>query len=265
MQIQVQIDTSGLRAGLRSEQQRLARVLRRTVNAAAFGALNEVREEIRTKFDRPTPWVLNGPYVVPAKDGDQFAGTEARIAWREFAGKGVPAQKILRAQIEGGARRLKSFERLIGLPSNRVAVPGRWAPLDAYGNIPGPFIVQVLSDLRLFGEVGFVANRVRTREETAAIRRIVRGTRQRARRSRFFMVPVGSEDRQLSPGIYRIDRQRGGAPLLVIAFVRAAQYRPRIAPARTAARYVEQNIAQLWRQGLAGTLPFYNPRTGISR
>lgn len=242
MQIAVQADTAGLRADLDNEKKRLARVLRRVVNAAAYGALDDVRTELRTKLDRPTPFVLRGPYVVPARDGDAFDGTEARVAWREF-GAVVSAEKVLRAQIEGGPRRLKRFERAIGLPANRVAVPGQWAPLDAYGNIPGPFIVQVLSALRLFGESGFRANR---RE----------GARLRRGQSEFFMIRPGDEDRRFAPGIYRVARERGGAPLLVIAFVRAAQYRQRIAPGQTVARHINENMTTLWQQGLTGTLPF---------
>lgn len=243
MQIGVEADVSRLRLELQREKNRYARTVRRVVNAAAYGALDEVRAEMGRVFDRPTPYVQRGPYVVPARESDEFGGAEARIDWREFAGKSIPAQKILRAQIEGGQRALKRFERAMGLPSNRIAVPGKWAPLDAYGNIPGPFLVQVLSALRLFGESGFRANR---RE----------GAKLRKGQSEFFMIRPGTEHRQLPPGVYRVAREMGGAPLLVIAFVRAGQYRARFAPARVAAESVQRNIGTLWEQGLARTLPF---------
>lgn len=247
MQLAIQADISRLKQDMERERNRLARVTRRVVNAAAYQALDDVREEMRRVFDRPTPYVLRGPYVVPARDGDQFSGTEARVAWREFGGKSIAAEKILAAQIEGGPRRLKRFERSIGLPANRVAVPGKWAPLDAYGNIPGPFIVQVLSALRLFGEQGFRANR---RE----------GARLRKGQSDFFMIRPGTEHRTLPPGVYRVAREMGGAPLLVIAFVRAANYRARFAPGRVVTKSVNSNIARLWEQGLAGSLPFRSAR-----
>jgi hypothetical protein len=240
-------DTSRLRLDLEREKNRYARTVRRVVNAAAYGALDDVRADMVRTFDRPTPFVKRGPYVVPARDGDQFGGTEARIDWREFGAGPVTARKVLRAQIEGGPRQLKRFERAMGLPSNRIAVPGKWAPLDAFGNIPGPFLVQVLSALRLFGESGFRANR---RE----------GARLRKNQSDFFMVRPGAEHRQLQPGVYRIAREVGGAPLLVIAFVRAGQYRARFAPARVAAESVQRNIGALWQQGLAGSLPFRRGR-----
>lgn len=243
MQLSITADVSGLRQQLESEKRRLARVTRRVVNAAAFGALDDVRDEMRKSLDRPTPFVLRGPYVVPARDGDQFGGTEARVAWREFGSGPVTAEKVLRAQVEGGPRRLKRFERLLGLPANRVAVPAKWAPLDAYGNIPGPFLVQMLSALRSFGESGFRANR---RE----------GARLRRGQSEFFIIRPDANDRRLSPGVYRVAQDMGGAPLMVLAFVRAANYRQRIAPGRTVSESVSRNIGQLWQQGLAGTLPF---------
>lgn len=247
MQLEFTADTGRLRQDMAREQARLARVTRRVLNAAAYQALDDVREDMRKKFDRPTPYVLRGPYVVPARDGDQFSGVEARVAWREFGGKSIAAEKILAAQIEGGPRRLKRFERAIGLPSNRVAVPGKWAPLDQYGNVPAGFIVQVLSALRLFGEQGFRANR---RE----------GAKLRKGQSEFFMIRPGAEHRSLQPGIYRVAREMGGAPLLVIAFVRAANYRARFAPGRVVAESVNANISRLWEQGLAGSLPFRSAR-----
>lgn len=243
MQLGITADISGLRQQLESEKRRLARVTRRVVNAAAYQALDDVRQEMDRQFDRPTPFVKRGPYVVPARDGDQFGGTEARIAWRDFGAGPVTAEKVLNAQIEGGQRRLKRFERAMGLPNNRVAVPGKWAPLDRYGNIPGPFLVQVLSALRLFGESGFRANR---RE----------GAKLRKGQSEFFMIRVGSEDKRLPPGVYRVAQEMGGAPLLVIAFVRAANYRARFAPGRIAVASVNENIGRMWEQGLSGTLPF---------
>ena len=248
MQLTFAADITRLRLDLARERARLARVTRRVVNAAAYQALDDVREDMQRKFDRPTPYVMRGPYVVPARDGDQFGGTEARVAWREFGGKAVPAEKILNAQIEGGPRRLKRFERAIGLPPNRVAVPGKWAPLDAYGNIPGPFIVQVLSALRLFGESGFRSNR---RE----------GAKLRKGQSQFFIIRPGAEDRRFPAGIYRVAQEMGGAPLLVIAFVRAANYRARFAPARVVAESVNANLPRLWEQGLAGSLPFRSARS----
>jgi hypothetical protein len=240
MQISVRFDTERLKQDLMREQQRVMSASRRAVYELAHRGVAAVKEEMRRVFDRPTPWVLNGAYVAPLREQNS-----ATVAWRPGGGsKAIPAEKILRAQIEGGARRLKRFERLIGLPANRIAVPGKWADLDQYGNIRAGQITKILSSLRLFGEQGYRANRSN---------RPSRGAR---RREEYFIIRPGSEHAQLWPGIYRVAQDMGGAPLLVIAFVRAAQYRPRFAPARIVAQTVARDAAQVWDLALRRQLPF---------
>lgn len=240
MQIAVQFDASRLKQGLAREQQRVVNASRRAIYELAHRSVADIRENMRSVFDRPTPWVLNGMYVAPLRE--QNAAT---VAWKPGGGsKAIPAEKILRAQIEGGARRLKRFERLLGLPANRIAVPGKWADLDQYGNIRAGQITKILSSLRLFGEQGYRANRSN---------RPSRGAR---RREEYFIIRPGTEHRQLWPGIYRVAHEMGGAPLLVIAFVRAAQYRPRFAPARIVAQTVARDAAQVWDLALRRQLPF---------
>lgn len=240
MRVAVQFDTARLRQDLAREQQRVANAARRAVYELAHRGVADVREEMRRVFDRPTPWVMNGVYVAPLRE--QNAAT---VAWKPGGGsKSVPAEKILRAQVEGGARRLKRFERLLGLPANRIAVPGQWAELDAHGNIRAGQITKILSSLRLFGEQGYRANRSN---------RPSRGVR---RREEYFIVRPGSEHAQLWPGVYRVAHDMGGAPLLVIAFVRAAQYRPRLAPAAIVSRTVQRDAAAVWDLALRRQLPF---------
>jgi hypothetical protein len=239
MRIGVAFDTARLRQDLAREQDRVLRATRRAVYELAHRSVAEIKAEMRQVFDRPTPWVLNGVYVAPRRDENS-----AEVAWKPGGGsKAIPAEKILRAQVEGGARRQKRFERLLGLPANRIAVPGKWAELDAYGNLKAGQIVKILSDLRLFGEVGYLANR-RNR------------SRGRRRRETYFMIPPGSEHPQLWPGIYRYANDMGGAPLLVIAFVRAANYRARLNPAAVIRRTVARDAGQVWNLALTRQLPF---------
>lgn len=241
----VAFDVSELRQQLAREQRSLARTVRRAANALAYGGRDAIKEDMARKFDRPTPWVLNSVNVIPATDSDVLAGNAvAVIDWKPGSAGSISGDKILRAQIEGGARRLKRFERVIGLPANRVAVPGKWAELDAYGNISRGQLTKVLSYLRLFGEQGYRANRSN---------RQGRGTR---RAEQYFMIPVGAEHATLSPGIYRNAQELGGAPLLIIAFVRAANYRARFNPAAVARAYVQSNASIIWQQALTRTLPF---------
>jgi isocitrate lyase len=91
----------------------------------------------------------------------------ASIEIKDFIGKGHSPQQWLSAEIDGGDRRQKASEK--ALISAGVMNPGQfWTPniapnppaglLDAYGNVPGSTIVQIMSRLGAFGEQGYKAN-----------------------------------------------------------------------------------------------------------
>jgi hypothetical protein len=245
--INVNLDAARLRAGLEANSREYRNFARRTIFAAAHQAVDDIQADMRRVFDRPTRWVLEGAYVDGKKNQDSI-----KVAWKPGGGnKNVPAWKILRAQIEGGPRRLKKFERLLRLPSNRIAVPAKWSrlELDEHGNLSGGLITKIISDLRLFSEVGYTANR-RNRSRANATRKD----------ERYFMIPPGSDHPKLAPGIYRIKTETGDIPLMVIAFVRAGNYRKRFAPAQVVRRSVAMNIEKLWGQALTRTLPFRTAR-----
>lgn len=254
----VAFDVSELRQGLMREKRSLASTVRRAANALAYGGRDAIREDMARTFDRPTQYTLNSLRVTPASDSDVLAGTaEAVIDFKpegtaKTSGRG--AQRYLRAQIEGGGRRMKGFEKALGLESTfnaqgagvrRIAVPARWAEIDQYGNIKQGQLKKIISFLRRNPDVGYTSNRNPNRRS--------RGTR---RGEEYFMINVGSEHATLSPGIYRVDHSRGGAPLMVIAFVRAANYRARFNPAAVARAYVQSNASITWQQALTRTLPF---------
>lgn len=165
-----------------------------------------LRSEMQTVFDRPTLWALNGlRYRRPSANR-----AEVSIWLEEFGGKGIPAAAFLAAEIEGGARKPKRFEKALQakglMPQGWFAVPGRQAPLDAHGNVPGPFIVRMLSDLQAFGEQGYRANR--------------RGVRRGARRTNYFFVP--RKGSHLKPGVYW--HMPGGMIGCVFRFVSKVNY-----------------------------------------
>jgi len=171
-----------------------------------YGALRSEMEEV---FDRPTRWALNGlRYRKPTLNRP-----EVNIWLEEFGGKGIPAADFLAAEIEGGVRRHKRMEKALQarglMPRGWFAVPGRQAPIDAHGNVPGPFIVRMLSDLQAFGEQGYRANR--------------RGKRRGAKKTNYFFVPAKGS--HLKPGIYwHMPNRTLGC---VFAFVSKVGYRKR--------------------------------------
>jgi len=114
--------------------------------------------EMQRVFDRPTRWTLNSLFV----DRASTSKLEARVYWREFAGKGVPAFKYLNPNIFGGERKQKRFEQALRLRGYIAAgvflMPTKAVPLDQHGNVPSPLIKKVLSHLKANSEVGYLAN-----------------------------------------------------------------------------------------------------------
>ena len=109
-------------------------------------------------FDRPTPFTVHSIRYHPAS-GEAL---QAEVYISDDAAKGISPRKYLRPEIEGGARNMKRSERVLiaagDMLSNQSMVPSRQFPLDRYGNVPGPKMVQILSRVKAFGEVGYAAN-----------------------------------------------------------------------------------------------------------
>jgi len=190
-----------------------------SMNITAKSAKSDEIEEMKRVFDRPTPFALNSLYIKPSTK------TDLRITlWlKDDVFKGTPANKYLAAEVYGGERRMKRFERALQargyLPAGMVAVPGAGAKLDAYGNISRGQIVQILSALRAFGEQGYAANRARTRKGA----RTPKGVRKRAE---FFVGRPGGGRGPL--GVWqRTSFAFGSAVKPVLIFVRSTPYRVR--------------------------------------
>jgi hypothetical protein len=170
------------------------------------------RDAMVKAFDRPTPFTLNGLQTNIAKKEK----LEASIGLREFAGKGTPASKYLAPEIYGGQRPLKRMEKALQaigvMPAGMYAVPAKGAPLNAYGNLTGGYIVKVLSALRAFSEVGYKANR------TAASAKRAKG-----KQKQFFAVTDPA--RGLPLGVYE---RKAKAIHMVIAYVPKAVYDKRL-------------------------------------
>lgn len=220
----IAVDDGGrFAAGLTAlERQQLPFALVQAVNKTAFDVRQRWAEIMPRIFDRPTRLTLAAPLYRKATK----ARPEAEIFIRDEAFKGTPPAKYLEKQVTGGARRTKRFERALQargiLPAGWFAVPGKGAQLDAFGNIAGRQIVQILSQLRAFGEQGYSAN------ETDATRgrRQKREAKQGKRRGDYFAVRTRRGG--LAPGVYqRVSTGFGRGTVPVLIFVRRASYRAR--------------------------------------
>lgn len=188
-------------------------------------------QEMRTVFDRPTPFTLNSLRTERATR-DQL---HARVWFRDR--NLTDDRHYLDPQVHGGERRDKRFERALQLKGHltkgKQLVPASGAPTDAYGNVRRGLHSRVLSQLR--------AQRDPTANETDRSRR--RNRRKLA--GRYFYGNPGGR----GWGVW--ERIGGGRVLggrmgnrLVPVFLeqRKNQYRPRFAFFAVAERVAGNHI-----------------------
>lgn len=103
--------------------------------------------EMRTVFDRPTPYTLNSLRLFPATKQKLVA----RVWMKNEADKAAPATKWLTPQVYGGGRDDKRSEKLLRakgvLPEGKYIVPGRDAKLDGFGNIGRGQLQKIIAGL----------------------------------------------------------------------------------------------------------------------
>ncbi|NHC62189.1 hypothetical protein [Paenalcaligenes suwonensis] len=140
----------------------LARVQKQVPYATSI-ALNNIAKaaELHVKglmpnvFDRPTPFTLRSLRLERANKRK----LEAKLSFKDFAGKGVAASTYLWPQVHGGGRKKKRFEHSLSqVGPSTYYVPAGGAEQDAYGNMSRGQLVKVLSYLQAFGEQGYRAN-----------------------------------------------------------------------------------------------------------
>lgn len=206
-----------------AKQVRFATAVAMTRTARAIK--EELVGEMRSKFDRPTPYTLNALAVKPARRDD----LSAEVFLKNSASKAIPASKFLAPQILGGSRRHKRFERSLEaaglLPKGMQAVPGQAAKLDAYGNMSRGQIVKILSYLRASADP--TQNRGAGRG---------RGSR---RMEEYFVARPRSRAGHLRPGIYL---RTPDGPRPVVIYVQPGRYRVRFDFAGVAARVAAERF-----------------------
>lgn len=122
--------------------------LKETLNVLATTAQREVISEIKTKFDRPTPFVVNSTRIQYAKVTNLRAIVKVKD---DMLAKSKPLSESLIHEFNGGARirtRLEHWLQSAGyISAIEYVVHGEGAKLDAYGNMSRGQIQQVLSQL----------------------------------------------------------------------------------------------------------------------
>lgn len=221
----IKIDFSDLAenlvSDLESAQKQIDFATMRALNAGAYKASLDTAAEIGRVFDRPTPWVSSSiRYRKATRDK-----LESRVDFDGWGNKqGVTVSQVLRAEIEGGTRKLKRHEVALQragiLPSGMAIVPGPAAVLDNYGNMVAAQINQIMSYFQAFGQQGYSANM------RDGGKRLRRGNKKTGARGFVYFVlqkPWG----KLHPGIYqRIEFGGiGSAVKPVMYFVTVPKYK----------------------------------------
>ncbi len=213
------------------------------VQAGTIKALNstilivkqtEIAEEKRV-FDRPVPFMLRPFMIQTAKPGRMLARINIMDEEYGYGFQKRSYESMLRPQVFGGERRLKSFEhrlRAIGvLPPDKWIVPGSGCDLDAYGNMRAGQVVQILSYFRAFKEAGFTSNRpagvsAKTyRNKTLAqMERMAKTSKRKGQQVEgFSYFAIRRPRRGLAPGIYK--RMSKGSIVPIMIFIRKPHYK----------------------------------------
>lgn len=227
--VRIEVDPDGLanRIFTDIEKQQIPFATRQATNAVAFQVRGEWRKQAMRQFDRPRDLTLNAILYRKAVKGQRDF---AEVYVRDDAFKGTPPARYLQAQVHGGERKHKPFERLLRdkgiLPAGEFAVPGKGAQLDSHGNIKASQITQILSQL------GAQYDPLNNETDVSRGRRQRRQKRQGVRGGNYFAPRRNDPNRyrhaHLPLGVYeRIQTGHGSAIRSVLHFVRDAKYGPR--------------------------------------
>jgi hypothetical protein len=237
---------------------RLRQAVATTLNQVAGRVGRSMRQEMVRAFDRPTPYTLRSVRVDPAST-DRLA---VSVRPTYLGGKGVDPQQFLRAQAQGGMRKLKRSERALQrvgvLPAGYyTAIPKLPFPGsdDGRGNLRGPFLVQLLSYFQAFGEQGYRANmtdkrkaRLANRGLSAAGYKQIGGVEYFASYGRLRTSARGQAS-PLAPGIWAKSGTGGAVVRPVLMFVRAPRYSVRLDLAKVARQTNPSALFSRWLRG----------------
>lgn len=160
--IDFKIESAHLHERMGMNQKQVTKVVAVSLTQVAYHIQQEVRATILRVFDKPSPFVTN-PNAVKVKqakiEGDKVIGPEISILGQK-RGSISPAHALF-AEVAGGKRANKASESLLSniAPSGRPQWrPGAGAELDAFGNLRGGTIRQILSAMQANRDQGVTSN-----------------------------------------------------------------------------------------------------------
>jgi hypothetical protein len=207
----IRVQASGLADNLSElteiELKQIPYATQEALNATAELIKSRLEDEVRSVFDRPTPYTVNSLRIIYASKKKGIF--EARVWMKDEADGAAPATRWLTPEVYGGPRPDKRAESLLRargiLPQGRFVAPGAGMKLDSYGNIGRGQLQKILSGLGAQGD--------RHQNSTDSIR-------SRANLRRYFIMKRGSEPIGIAE---RTGTKRGQVQIL-IAFISKPGY-----------------------------------------
>ncbi|MCK9386047.1 MAG: hypothetical protein M0Q15_15670 [Nevskia sp.] len=221
--ITIQVDTKATTRYLDDVQKkRIPIATQRALLKTAQAVKDAELVEMGRAFDRPTRWTLGSMKV---KATTKF---EVAVGILDPDGYYKRANYYLGTQIDGGARKVKAFERALQrmgvMPGGWMAVPGEKAKLDSYGNQSAGEIKQVLS---WFNAAEPTAGSTQNMTQATRDRRR-KGTKKKRGFEFFAVIPGSRGAKNLRPGIYRRTSFGFGKAIEpIMIFIKSAGYQKR--------------------------------------
>lgn len=118
------------------------------ITRTAKAVEQDLRGELGSKFDRPTPYVAKGTFSTSAKKTDLTAW----VGMRDQARRGASPAQYVKESFGGGARGLKPYEKVLKsmgvLPEGMRTIPGAGIKLDRNGNPPRRVLAEIIGAIR---------------------------------------------------------------------------------------------------------------------
>ena len=236
IQVNLSSDINRLTRWLNSaEREQVPYATALALTRSAQAAQARVKEEIPRVFDRPNPLTQRSVRILMTRKGE----TVAKVYLQDEAAKGTPPVRYLFAEVEGGQRNETRFERALRfaglLPAGMAVVPGKGAPLDAYGNVRNGVATAVLGQLQANAHSGVNENETKGSKKRAG-----------AKRARYFMGRPGGG--RLPLGIYQ--RLAHGVKPIYIVIQQLPSYRPRLRFYELVEVVIRAKFAGLFKEAL---------------
>lgn len=268
--------------GLRKDQIPFAAAY--ALTQTAKDAQSDIVSAMKTVFNNPKPFTLQGTFVIPATKSKLYATVKLKDgSLRESleTSKRGTADKYLAASVKGGNRKNTAFERALiynGLmPPGYFAIPTRLAPKDQYGNVPPGVYTRIMSQLQIGDEFQRKASkpkakasarpvnrlkgsspverqkkfeRAQQRKKQQALQNVTRPKRPRGYPI-FNVYPKREKNRHLAPGIYERVTTGFGSTIrpLFIYTDKAPTYKPRLQFFKIATDSAKQNFGSNFNKG----------------